>query len=57
MRQKQQTKDNNKKHDRQNIHGKGNIRDGERKGEKRKKKTYMHSNREEEWLRFNFVKE
>ena len=51
------TKTNNNKNDRQNIHGKGKIRDGERKGEKGRKKTYIHSDREEEWLRFNFVRE
>ena len=30
------------KNDRQNIHGKGKIRDGERKGEKGRRKTYIN---------------
>ena len=38
MPEKQQQKKQNNKNDRQNIHGKGKIRDGERKGEKEERK-------------------
>ena len=53
------TKTNNNKYDRQNRRVKGKIRDGERKGEtrRRRKHTYIVIEKKSTWLRFNFVRE